>query len=238
MTKPNPKNFIRDFLEYVKNKPFYVLNYNGEPNLNHNIKGNEIGGFYYVGETMDFLFNPKSIVKIYFFYKDIYEKKETTYWVGDVIENFKEGRWILVDWYNHNITYQNVEQHFSSIKNFDPFDRLNESEELEWAEDAVNYDVYKWGDVKSYLNSGDIISVTGNLHDNDGEIVIVLNNEPFIVKKGSETGLKWLNDLDKRPEYWRLVTDLDNDWIVMSSYTKKWDDRLDIRILKKNETPF
>ena len=115
---------------------------------------------------------------------------------------------------------------------------INESEDLEWAQDIVNDDVYKWGNIRSYLNDGDIISVTGNICDSEGEVDLVLNNEPFIVKRGTKTALRWSNDLDKRPTGWETVTQLNKDWIEMSVSTAEWDNLLDIRILKKEETPF
>lgn len=120
-------------------------------------------------------------------------------------------------------------------------ENINESEEdeLGWAEDVVSDEFFRWGDIKKHLDDGDIISVTGDMRDSEGELDLVLDNEPFIVKRsGGRLNLRWSNNIDKRPTEWQSVTELNKDWIQMLGSTAEWDDELIIKILKKEEHPF
>jgi len=121
-------------------------------------------------------------------------------------------------------------------------ENIHESEDdaLDWAVEAINDDVYKWGSVKKILNDGDIISISGDICDGEGSCDLTLKDEPFIFSRNSRgvPYIRWSNDLDKRPSGWAGPSDTSKDAIQMDTATAQWDDELDVRILKREEYPF
>lgn len=114
-------------------------------------------------------------------------------------------------------------------------ENIHESEDdaLDWAVEAINDDVYKWGSVKKILNDGDIISISGDICDGEGSCGLTLKDEPFIFSRNSRgvPYIRWSNDLDKRPSGWAGPSDTSKDAIQMDTATAQWDDELDVRIL-------
>ena len=121
-------------------------------------------------------------------------------------------------------------------------ENIHESEDdaLDWAVEAINDDVYKWGSIKKILNDGDIISISGDICDGEGGCDLTLKDEPFIFSRNSRgvPYIRWSNDLDKRPSGWSGPSDTSKDAIRMDTATTQWDDELDVKILKREEYPF
>lgn len=170
-------------------------------------------------------------------------------WVEDSTDEEFHSYWVYVKWVNkngmtlHTNNYR-VGPYYHDLKFFAETKKpIKESEDdgLEWAEDIIKVNDFKWGNIKRYLNDGDVISVSGDICDSEGNVDLVLKDEPFIVRKSSSVGadLRWSNDYWNRPRGWEDVTDMSHDWIRMSSsHTSKWDDELNIKILRQEEYPF
>ncbi len=155
-----------------------------------------------------------------------------SYIVDDVVE-------LSTTWDEHTGAWDMVKKFLLSLQVRMP---INESEEdeLDWAVEAINDDVYKWGSVKKILNDGDIISISGDICDGEGSCYLTLKDEPFIFSRNSRgvPYIRWSNDLDKRPSGWAGPSDTSKDAIQMDTATAQWDDELDVRILKREEYPF
>lgn len=118
------------FINYVKDKPFYVINYkNGKPVDFSNVDGDGVGDVYYVGNLMggNAIFRENERINVYYYENG--KKTDSTYWVDTVIDNFANDVWVLVDWYKNNLTFDVVIKNLSSLEGFDPFN-LNESNSL------------------------------------------------------------------------------------------------------------
>jgi len=123
--------------------------------------------------------------------------------------------------------------------------RLNESEndDLTWAQDIVDNPIFSWGAIKSQLNDGDLVSVTGDIIDSEGEWMGKLKDEHFIVKKIPLSGtgriaLRWVNDIPERPKHWDLYSDVSKDWVLFTAETEYWDDDLEVQFIKREDYPF
>lgn len=229
MAIPHPQgnksdsNFNKVFLEYVKNKPFYVIMPRTDKPLLENgivVANDGVGELYYVGDLLggNFVFDPNSRIEVYYHVKydeDEYIREDGTYWVETVIDNFERGVWVLVEWYENGLNYENVIKNLSSIKDFNPFDNLNESEEdLDWAIETVNNPA-KLGSFwkNDSLRVGDVISLYGEVKDSQ-HVLFTLKGEKFKVADityGNNSVItkmqfEWLTPLELRPDTWKSAS--------------------------------
>jgi len=135
---------------------------------------------------------------------------------------------------------------FYTIDTYDLFDQLNESEEDDfgWAKESISQEYHRYGDILPYLDYDDIISVTGDITSDAGEVLLSVKDEPFKVssvshpmKKNKTIYLKWVQPEDKRPKNWEAITN-DHEQVAMGDDTSEWDKELMVKILHKEDHPF
>ena len=135
---------------------------------------------------------------------------------------------------------------FYTVNTYDLFDQLNESEEDDfgWATETINQEYNRYGDILPYLDVDDIISITGDITSDMGDVLLSVEDEPFKVysvshpmKKNKTIYLKWVQPENKRPKDWEAITN-DSDEVVMGYDTFEWDKELMVKILHKEDHPF
>lgn len=111
---------------------------------------------------------------------------------------------------------------------------IKESEEFDWTKDIVENFSTKFSFMRTMLKKGDKFLLTGDLKDADGDTMLYLDKEPFIVtrKIGEyELDVTWVRPNDQRPDGWEEVTNLVNDTIYFHISTKELDDELEVDFL-------
>lgn len=209
MAQPNPQgdkrisDFNEIFLNYVKDKPFYVMDRMRDmpvPNrATKNLVGDSISGLYYVGELLDgnFVFDNHSRVNVYF---DIIDKgyqirRDAHYWVETVLNNFERGVWVLAEWYHNGVKYKDVIDNLTDVEKFNPFQDLNESEEeFSWVKDLGGE---MFGDEVKYtfLRTGDEIIFSTDMsfrgcgfpEELEGGKILKTNGRKFLVRTNNLT---------------------------------------------------
>lgn len=140
--------FNRIFLNYIKDKPFYIIDRRtGKPVPKFNRKnlvGDSLSGLYYVGDLMggNFIFdaNARVIIRYEMIRNGHIIHKDAQYWIETAIDNFESGVWVLREWYHNGLTYSDVVKNLNTVQDFNPFSELNESEE--WFESEEDYTKY------------------------------------------------------------------------------------------------
>lgn len=160
--------------------------------------------------------------------------------------------WVHVDWINKNgkVLFRNnyrVGPEYHDLTYYVPKPvkkkKIKESEDDEfgWAEETVNQEYLRYGDILSYLDNGDIISITGDFNTDEGELLLSVEDATFKFIRYSNVSrgayLEWVQPEDERPEFWDSITN-SSDQVVMSQDTFEWDKKLLIKILHKEENPF
>ena len=166
--------------------------------------------------------------------------------------------WVNVDWVdkNDNPNFRNnyrVGPNYYDLKYYVPKPiNIEESvDDFDWVEDIVNSDL-KFGSVKGDLKIGDVITITGDIIDTDGTLLVDLDEEPFLVVKNNKfelyghiykpgeysyrIELNWFNPNSKRPSNWQrasMHSDDGKDIISFTDDTEEWDDGLIVKFLKK-----
>jgi len=134
------------------------------------------------------------------------------------------------DDYENNI--DNVK--FYVINSYDFFDTLTEEENFDWVEDVKKMS-YTFGDIKEFLEDGDKISITGNICDDVGRILLKLDDEPFEVShvRGEfSMNMFWLRIPSERPEGWYKYSNGEAIHFGVECY--KFDKLLEVEIIEKN----
>lgn len=135
---------------------------------------------------------------------------------------------------------------FYTVNTYDLFDQLNESEEDDfgWATETISQEYNRYGDILPYLDYDDIISITGDITDDAGEVLLSVEDEPFKIfstshpmKKNKTVYLKWVQPEDKRPKGWEAITN-DSEEVHMGDSTFEWDKELMVKFLHKEDHPF
>lgn len=111
---------------------------------------------------------------------------------------------------------------------------IKESEEFDWTKDIVENFSTKFGFMRTMLKKGDKFLLTGDLKDSDGDTMLYLDKEPFIVTTKIdeyELDVTWVRPNDQRPDGWEEVTNLVNDTIYFHISTKEFDDKLEVDFL-------
>lgn len=172
---------------------------------------------------------------------------------GDGFNEKLNQYWVYVDWFNENdgYTFRNnyrVGPKYHDLKYYFPKPpkknkRIKESEDDEfgWAEETVNQEYFRYGDILPYLDNGDIISITGDFNTDEGELLLSVEDVPFKFIRYSNASrgayLEWAQPEHERPEFWESTTN-SSDQVVMTQDTFEWDKELLIKILHKEENPF
>lgn len=147
--------------------------------------------------------------------------------------------------YSNESNCQNISNvKFYTVNTYDLFDQLNESEEdeLEWAKDIINQGVYdRYENILPYLDNDDIISITGEFTDDEGNGMLYVKDAQFRFEKtmGERFGpyLYWVQPITERPEGWGSITG-GNGSIPMGANTFEWDKDLMVKIIHKEYHPF
>ena len=111
---------------------------------------------------------------------------------------------------------------------------IKESEEFDWAKDIVENFSTKFSFIRTLLKKGDKFLLTGDLKDSNGDTMLYLDKEPFIVTSKIneyELNATWVRPNHQRPDGWEEVTNLANDAIYFHISTKKLDDELEVDFL-------
>lgn len=143
--------------------------------------------------------------------------------------------------YSEEYNCQNIDGvKFYTVNTYDLFDQINESEEdeFDWAKETINQEYNRYEDILPYLDYADIISITGDITSDEGEVLLSAEDEPFKVfstshpmRKNKTVYLKWVQSEDKRPENWEEITN-DSDEVHMGDSTFEWDKKLMVKFLK------
>jgi len=164
--------------------------------------------------------------------------------------------WVHVDWINKksDVMFRNnyrVGTEYYDLKYYvpKPIKRkkgIKESEEDDfgWAKETINQEYNRYEDILTYLDVDDIISITGDITDDAGEVLLSVEDEPFEVfstshpmKKNKTVYLKWVQPEDQRPKDWEAITD-DSEKVRMGDSTSEWDKELMVKFLHKEDHPF
>jgi hypothetical protein len=118
-----------------------------------------------------------------------------------------------------------------------------EDDSLEWARELINYPVFKCKDIINDLETGDEILVSGDFTDDENNVMLSVNREPFIVDitpNKMRTSFKWVRPISQRQINWEEVSTIStsgaNIKIDLNMFPKDGD--LEIEIIKKNTHPF
>jgi hypothetical protein len=149
------------------------------------------------------------------------------------------------DFINHDYTFIPYRDFISKFHNTpsteDAFNKLYESEdELDWAKQSLQSEI-KLKSIWKDLGVGDQITLSGDIRGDDGDILIVLNNEPFEVEKRYGDGFyfSWLNSVDKRPSGWEAINiGRGKDCIEVNPHKFPTDNDLIVNAFNKADYPF
>ena len=141
----------------------------------------------------------------------------------DAVANFDNG----------DVSFRNLTKKYDDelIVTFNDDNRLNENvEDSEWWQDILKNKL-KFGGIRKNLKKGDIIELTGDINYSDGENILTINEEPFIViqntKEGERLKLKFLKPEEELPPNWDNAANNDGE-IIFDEGTKEYDDKLDV----------
>lgn len=132
------KKEIENIIDYLRDKPFYYYNDNVESDygfsMNNNVISDGIGNLFYVGRNVS-----NRDVEVYY-YNRLNEKQEVSFLKDDAIEYFKENSWVLKEFFQDNIVFNDVIQDIiDDTDTLSFFDSLNESnDDLGWVQDIID----------------------------------------------------------------------------------------------------
>lgn len=164
--------------------------------------------------------------------------------------------WVHVNWVNKNgkVIFRNnyrVGPNYYDLKYYVPKPPkrkkgLRESDDLEWVEDVIGQEYLRYEEVLPYLDNDDIILIRGELTDDEGNGMLLLNDDKFKFRKSGYNHLSkktpitlvWVDEISKRPDGWQEATEGYTDGIPMNDGTYEWDKDLLVKIIHKEEHPF
>ena len=143
----------------------------------------------------------------------------------------------------------------------DAFNKLYESkDELDWVNDLKGEkfgegveDDFDWAkqsiqseitlkSIWKYLEIGDQITLSGDISNDEDEILLILNNEPFEVEKRYDDGFhfSWLKNPEERPGGWQAINThtKSKDVIELNLYKFPTDGDLIVNSFNKTDYPF
>lgn len=148
-------------------------------------------------------------------------------------DDLPEGWHFVANSNNGDVSFRNFTKKYDDelIVTFNNDNRLNENvEDSEWWQDILKNKL-KFGGIRKNLKKGDIIELTGDINYSDGENILTINEEPFIViqntKEGERLKLKFLKPEEELPPNWDNAANNDGE-IIFDDATKEYDDKLDV----------
>lgn len=159
-----------------------------------------------------------------------------------IIDDRKHRHGLSLQFINKNFNVLNDGETLGIPSSETLFNNLFESEDdLDWAKETIQNETFKFLDIISELNEGDIIEITGDITSDDGNVLVELLNEPFKIKRihDGKTEIVWLNNEDDRPNNWEEPSYGGYEkFIVIQPVMYPEDANLEVKVIEKTDYPF